>query len=529
MSKERLSMRKLTEVLRLKATGLSARQIARSCAVARSTVAEYLARMQAAGLSWPLPPELKEEDLEQRLFGGNSPTRNRDPLRPLADWPAIHKELSQKGVTLKLLWQEYRQAQAEGYRYSQFCEHYRRWAKSVDVCLRQTYRAGERLFVDYSGLTMPWHDPESGEIREAQIFVAALGASHYLYAEATGSQRLPDWIEAHIHAYEYLQGVPEITVPDNLKSGVARACRYDPDINPTYQDMAAHYGTAIMPTRVRHPRDNAKAESGVQIIEREVLAPLRHQTFFSLAELNRAIWPRLHAVNRRRFQKLAVSRYDLYLELDKPALKPLPPTRYEYAEFHKARVNIDYHIEVQGHYYSVPYELKGEQLDVRLSTRMVEALHKGRRVAAHPRNASKGRHTTDPAHMPRAHREHLAWTPSRIMHWAGTLGPHCAQAVAQIIASRPHPEQGYRAALGIIRLAKGYTAARVEAACRRALALDVCCYQSIKSILKSGKDQEPLRSDLSAVSPCRLLHPNVRGPEYYAEQPSAERQATDAE
>jgi transposase len=522
-------MRKLTEILRLKAAGLSGHQIARSCDVARSTVAEYLERMRLAGLSWPLPPELKEEDLERRLFGENSSTRNRDVLRPLADWPTVHKELTKKGVTLKLLWQEYRQEQAEGYRYSQFCEHYRRWAKSIDVCLRQTYRAGERLFVDYSGLTMPLHDPDSGQIHEAQIFVAALGASHYLYAEATRSQQLPDWIEAHAHAYEYLQGVPEITVPDNLKSGVTRACRYDPDINPTYQDMAAHYGTAIIPTRPRHPRDNAKAESGVQIIEREVLAPLRHQTFFSLAELNRAIWARLAEVNRRRFQKLEVSRYDLYLEIDKPALKPLPPTPYEYAEFHKARVNIDYHIEVRGHYYSVPYELKGEQLDVRLGARTVEVLNKGRRVAAHVRDDSKGRHTTEAAHMPSAHREHLAWTPSRIIHWAGTLGPHCGQAVQQIIDSRPHPEQGYRAALGIIRLAKGYAAARVDAACRRALALDVCRYQSIKSILKSGKDLEPLLSDPSAIGTCRIYHPNVRGSEYYAEQSSAERQVANAE
>lgn len=524
MSKERLSMRKLTEVLRLKAAGLSARQIARSCDVARSTVAGYVERMQAAGLSWPLPPDLKEEDLERCLFGGNGPTRNRDPLRPLADWPAIHKELTRKGVTLKLLWQEYRQEQTEGYRYSQFCEHYRRWVKSVDVCLRQTYRAGERMFVDYAGLTVPLHDPANGQIHEAQIFVAALGASHYLYAEATRSQQLPDWIDAHIHAYEYFQGVPEITVPDNLKSGVARACRYDPDINPTYQDMATHYGTAIIPTRVRHPRDNAKAESGVQIIEREVLAPIRHQTFFSLAELNRAIRSRIEEVNRRRFQKLEVSRHDLYLELDKTALKPLPSARYEYAEFHKARVNIDYHLEVQGHYYSVPYELKGEQLDVRLGARTVEALYKGRRVAAHPRDDSKGRHTTDPAHMPRAHREHLDWTPSRIIHWAGTLGPHCAQVVEQIITSRPHPEQGYRAALGIIRLAKGYAADRVDAACRRALALDVCRYQSIKSILKSGKDKEPLFSEPLAISSYHNLHPNVRGPEYYAAQLSAERQ-----
>lgn len=529
MPKKRLSMRKLTEILRLKAAGLSARQIARSCGVARSTVAEHLERLKAAGLSWPLAPELNEEELERRVFGGDSPSRNRDLLRPLADWAAIHKELTHKAVTLKLLWQEYRQEQPNGYLYSQFCEHYRRWSQSLDVCLRQTYRAGERLFVDYAGLTVPLRDPRNGQIDEAQIFVAALGASHYLYSEATRTQQLPDWIESHIHTYEHLQGVPEITTSDNLKSGVARACRYDPDINPTYQDMARHYGTAIIPTRPRHPRDNAKAESGVQVVEREVLAPLRHHTFFSLPELNRAIRARLEEVNRRPLQKLDVSRHDLFIEVDKPALKPLPPTRYEYAEFLKARVNIDYHVEVLAHYYSVPYELKGEQLDVRLSARMVEVLHKGRRVAAHPRDDRKGRHSTEPSHMPRAHREYLSWTPSRIIHWAGTIGPHCAQAVQQIIDSRPHPEQGYRAALGIIRLAKGYAAARVDAACWRAMALDVCRYQSIKSILKSGKDLESLPTDMPPAGLCRTHHQNVRGAEYYAQPSGEERQVTHAE
>jgi transposase len=528
MPKEKLSMRKLIEILRMDAAGLSHRQIARGCNVSRSTVAGYLERMKAAGLSWPLSPQVDEAELEQRLFGTDRPTRGRDPLRPLADWPAIHKELSKKGVTLRLLWQEYRQEQPEGYRYSQFCEHYRRWSKSLDVCLRQTYRAGERMFVDYAGLTLPLRDAQTGQIHEAQIFVAALGSSHYLYAEATRSQQQPDWIESHIHAFEFFQGVAAITTSDNLKSGVIRACRYDPDINATYQDMAAHYGTAILPTRPRHPRDNAKAESGVQIVEREILAPLRNVTFFSLAEINRAIGGKLLEVNRRPFQKLDVSRYDLYLELDKPALKPLPATRYEYAEFLKARVNIDYHIEVLGHYYSVPYELKGQQLDVRLSVRTVEALHNGRRVAAHLRNNRKGQHTTEPSHMPRAHREYLEWTPSRIIHWAGTIGPDCAQAVRQIIDSRPHPEQGYRAALGIIRLAKGYAPARVDAACRRALALDVCRYQSVKSILQSGMDQEPLPAQSPKEGSCRAQHQNVRGSAYYSNQPPTERPVTDA-
>jgi len=529
MPKARLSMRKLTEILRLQDAGLSARQIARSCGLARSTVGTHLARLKAAGVRWPLGPEWDEAELERRLFAGTITPRSRDAIRPLADWPAIHKELAGKGVTLKLLWKDYRAEHADGYGYSQFCEHYRRWAKRLDVCLRQTYRAGERMFVDYAGLTMPVHDPHGGSSFEAQVFVAALGASHYLYAEATRTQQLPDWIEAHIHTFEYLQGVPEVIVPDNLRSGIARACRYDPDINPTYQDMATHYGAAIIPARPCRPRDKAKVECGVQVIEREVLAPLRHHTFFSLQELNQAIRQRLEEVNGRRFQKLEVSRHDLFLELDQPALKPLPATRYEYAEFLKARVNIDYHLEVHGHYYSVPYELRGQQLDVRLSARMVEVLHKGRRVASHQRDDQKGRHTTDRTHMPRAHREHTEWTPSRIIQWAGTLGPFCAQAVERIILSRPHPEQGYRAALGIIRLAKGYSSARLDSACRRALALDVCRYQSIKSILRNGKDLEPLPSERPHATLCPVHHQNVRGAGYYAQPHPEERQLAHAQ
>jgi transposase len=519
MPKERLSMRKLTEIMRLNAAGLSGRQIAQSCGVSRSTVGEHLERIKQAGLSWPLDPSLSEEELEHRLFGTESPARGRDEERPLADCLLIHKELSgKKGMTLKLLWKEYRQAHPDGYRYSQYCEHYRRWSKSVDVCMRQTYRGGERVFVDYAGMTFPFHDPHTGGMREAQVFVAAMGASHYLYAEATYTQQLPDWISSHIRAYEYFQGVPAITVPDNLKSGITKACRYDPDINPTYQDMASHYGTAIMPARPSRPRDKAKAESGVQIVEREVLAPLRHQTFFCLAELNDAIRRQLDEVNRRPFQKLNACRCDRFNELDRPALLPLPAIRYDYAEFHKARVNIDYHIEVSGHYYSVPYELKGEQVDVRLSARMVEVFFRGRRVAIHQQSDHRGSHTTDVAHMPRSHREHLEWTPSRIIDWAGKIGPHCAELVERIIQARAHPEQGYRAALGIIRLAKTYTEVRVDKACHRALMLDVCSYRSIQSILKTGKDLEPLLPEELDAGTCGEAHQNVRGAQYYARQ-----------
>jgi transposase len=482
--------------------------------VARSTVKSHLERMKTAGVTWPLPSGVDEAELERRLFPQEPMARGRDEARPLPDWEIVRKELSGKGVTLRLLWEEYRQGHSDGYEYSQFCEHYRRWIGNLEVCLRHSYAGGERLFVDFAGMTLPLRDGQTGEVHEAQIFVAALGASHYLYAEAMRSQQLHDWIEAHVHAFEHFCGVPAIIVPDNLKSAVSRACRYEPELNPTYQDMALHYGTAVLPARPAKPRDKAKAESGVLIVEREVLAPLRHRTFFHLAEMNAAIREKLLAVNVRPFQKMKVSRNDLFTELDKPALKPLPAHRYEYAEFRKVRVNIDYHVEVHGHYYSVPYELKGEQLDARVTARVVEVLRRGRRVASHLRNDQAGRHTTDPGHMPKAHRDYVEWTPSRIIAWAGKIGPDCALAVDAIIASRQHPEQGYRSALGIIRLAKGYTDTRVNAACRRAMALDVCAFRSIKSILQTGKDQESVE-DIPAGIPA-VQHANVRGSGYYA-------------
>ncbi|MEI6150038.1 MAG: IS21 family transposase [bacterium] len=514
MPKKRLSMRKLVEILRLSGTGLSARQISRACGVARSTVGSHLERLAAAGLKWPLCPGMGEEELEGVVFPREPAVRGRHTSRPLPQWEGVRKELSGKGVTLRLLWEEYRQSHSSGYEYSQFCEHYRRWLGDMEVCLRQRYAGGERLFVDFAGMTMPLTDGATGVVHQAQIFVAAWGASHYLYVEALRSQQLHDWIEVHIHAFEHFGGVPALIVPDNLKSAVSRACWYEPDLNPTYQDMALHYGTAVLPARPAKPRDKAKAETGVQIVEREVLAPLRHRSFFSLAEINAAIWERCNGVNVRPFQKLKVCRRALFEELDKPALKPLPDQRYEYAQFRKARVNIDYHIEFERHYYSVPYALKGEQLDVRVTARLVEVLHRGRRVASHLRDGHAGGHTTDSSHMPKAHQQYLAWTPSRIIDWAGNIGPDCGRAVALIIAGRRHPEQGYRAALGIVRLSKGYGDTRVNAACRRAITLDVCAYPSIKSILKTGMDLAPAQ-DLPTGAPV-VYHANVRGADYYA-------------
>jgi len=524
MSRKKLSMRKIGEVARLKAAGLGIRPIARSCNIARSTVKDYLDRLEAACLSWPFPPDLTEEALNARLFS-RPESRGPDPNRPVPEWPYIHKELRRKGVTKQLLWEEYRETYPDGYGYSQFCEHYRRWAGNIDVCMRQSYRAGEKLFVDYAGMTMAINDPAGTEVRQAQIFVATLGASHYIYTEASWTQQLPDWIGSHTRTYEHLCGVPDITSPDNLKSGVTRACRYDPDVNKTYADMARHYDTAVLPRRPRRPRDGAKVETGVQIVERQILARLRDRTFFSLNELNQAMWELLERVNSRPFQKLDYSRRELFEELDKPALKPLPASRYEFAEFPTPTVNIDYHIDVEGHYYSVPFRLKGQRVDVRLTSRTVEVLHRNKRVASHVRNDRKGRHTTDPDHMPKAHREHLEWSPSRIIRWAGTIGPSCAELAEQIITTRAHPEQGYRACLGIIRLSKSYEHSRVNAACRRALAFDLCSYRSIQSILKTGKDSEPLLIDEPVRRACRSHHQNVRGAGYYARQETTEEPA----
>jgi transposase len=512
MPAERVSMRKIKEVLRLKwECGLSNRQIAQSCALARPTVTEYLCRAAAAGVAWPLPAEFDERGLEQLLFPPRSAIRTESRLVP--DWAEVHQELKRKGVTLWLLWQEYKVAHPTGYHYSWFCQQYQAWAAKVDLVLRQDHRAGEKLFVDYAGQTVPIQDPVTGEVRPAQIFVAVLGASSYTYAEATWSQSLPDWIGAHVRALTFFGGVPELIVPDNLKSGVTQAHRYEPDLNPTYQEMAAHYGVAVLPARARKPRDKAKVESGVLVVERWILARLRHCTFFSLAELNTAVRRLLTDLNGRPFKKLPGSRQQLFETLDRPALKPLPLGSYEYAEWKTARVNIDYHVEVEGHYYSVPYQLVKQQVDVRLTTAVIECFSKGQRVSSHRRSSQKGRHTTLPEHMPKAHQRYLDWTPERLVRWAQQTGPATAQVVATILASRPHPQQGFRSCLGIMRLGKTYGTMRLEAACEHALTLDACAYKSIESLLKHGLDRQPLAPQ--RVSPPLPAHPNIRGPEYY--------------
>ncbi len=509
-------MRKIKEVLRLRFEHQqSARQIAKSCGIARSTVQEYLDRVQKAGIPWPVPPEWDDATLESRLF---PPVPLISPeKRQMPSMEYLHQERKKKGVTLQLLWHEYKEANPEGYQYSQFCELYRQWVDKLDVCLRQEYRAGEKLFVDYAGQTLPLHDPFTGQTREAYLFVATLGASNYTFAEATLSQDLPSWIQSHVHAFEFFNGVAQILVPDNLKAGVTHPCRYEPDLNPTYQDLAEYYGTVVIPARVRKARDKAKVESAVLIAERWVLAALRNHRCFSLAEVNQAIAEKLKELNNRKFQKLDTTRKELFENLDRPALKPLPETPYQYADWKKAKVNIDYHIEVDGHYYSVPYQLVKESVEVRFTSTTVEVLFKNRRVASHPRSYHRGGFTTQKEHMPKAHQQYLEWTPSRIIRWAAQTGPHTEKLVTRILESKPHPQQGFRSCLGIIRLGKQYSPQRLEAACAYALSIQGFFYKSVQSILKNGLDQKPslLPKREESTLPLPFQHPNIRGKEYY--------------
>jgi transposase len=509
---ERLSMRKIREYLRLRfEAGLSHRQIAASLQVSRSSVGEYERRFAASGLNWPLPEALSDRELERRLFP--PPPAVPADTRVVPDWAAVHQELRRPGVTLMLLWEEYRAAHPEGFGYSWFCKRYEDWSGSLDVVMRQTHRAGEKLFVDYAGHTVEVVDPASGEIRTAQIFVAVLGASNYTYAEATWSQGLSDWIGSPVRAFAYFDGVPAILVPDNLRSGVSKAHRYEPDVNPTYLELANHYGVAVVPARVRKPRDKAKAETGVQIVERWILAALRHRSFFSLSALNTAIAALLERLNQRPFKKLPGSRRTAFETIDRPALRPLPLTPYVYATWKRVRVNIDYHVEVDGHYYSVPYTLVKQALDVRLTDHTVECFHQRHRIASHVRSPLKGRHSTVAEHMPKAHREFAEWTPERLVRWAEKTGPATAGVIGHIMANRPHPQQGFRSCLGILRLGERYGNDRLEAACRRALRLDACRYKSIESILQRGLDRQALpeqqRLDLPAA------HDHLRGPGYF--------------
>lgn len=506
-------MRKLKEVLRLRfELHLDQRQIARSCSISVSTVHEYLKRAEAAGVGWPLPADWNEARLQSALFPSTAEPR---PCKDTLDCGEIQRQLrANRNVTLQLLWEEYRAANPNGYRYSRYCEIYQRWRKKQNVVMRQQHTPGEKAFIDWAGATIPIYDRQSAAVRQAALFVAVLGASSYTYAEVTRDQRMESWIGAHEHAFQFWGGVPSLTVPDNTRTAVTKASRYDPDINPTYQNFAVHYGFGVVPARPYRPRDKAKVESGVQVAQRWIVAVLRHRRFYDEAEVNEAIGQLLAAINQRPFRKREGSRLSQFLEFDKPALKPLPSEPFDLSHWSRARVNIDYHIAFDGSLYSVPYNLVHELVEIRSTATTIEILHKGTRVASHPRSRTRELVTTNPEHRPHSHQAHLEWTPSRIVEWGEKAGPFTAQLLERIMADKPHPEMGYRACLGIIRLAKQYSAARMEAAAaERALCAGACRYKSVESILKNSLDRLPITPSGEPAAPSG--HDNIRGAEYF--------------
>lgn len=508
-------MRKIGEVLRLRAAGLSIPDIARSVGIGRTTVYEYLARAEAAALGWPLPPELDEATVEATLFP--PATAALVASRPLPDWRSVHRELKKhQHVTLRLLWLEWRESHPEGWGYSQFCLRYHDWLGLQDVVMRLEYAAGERCFVDFAGDHLSYIDGD--DVIEAEIFVSVLGCSGLLYVEATRGQDLKSWLLAHDHMYHAYGGVSKVTVPDNLRSGVTKACWYDPEINRSYLQMARHFSTIILPTRTARPRDKAAAEAGVLVTERWVLAPLRNRQFFSLADLNEAIKEKTAEVNAREFRGQPTSRRDLFAELERTALQPLPRTRYEFTEIKKATVNIDYHVELDSRFYSVPHRLVRQKVEVWSTAETVEVYRGHRRVASHVREYGKRRFITDPAHMPASHRAHLEWTPSRLVRWARTVGPAAAAVTQRILETKPHPEHGYRACLGLMSLARRHGNDRVQAACARALNVNAVSYSSVKSILEQNLDRLPLPHAQLSLVPQPPLHENLRGAAYYGEQ-----------
>lgn len=504
-------MHQIIEILRLRhERHLSIRDIALSCGIARSTVGDYLAAAATAKIGWPLPEGLPEAELVARLQAVPAPEASGAPQPP--DWAYIHQELRRPNVTLRLLWKEYLSHTPDGLQYSRFCERYQQWSKTLEPTLRQIHLPGEKMFVDWAGATVPIGHPGDGTQEPASIFVASLGASGLVFARAFPDQQLHSWISAHVQALAFYGGVPSLIVPDNPRTGVTKACRFEPILHRTYQELAEHYGTVVLPARPRKPRDKARVESAVQIAQNQILAALRDRVFFSVAEINQAIAAYLEILNHQPFQRLEGTRRGWFEQMDRACLRPLPPEPYRLATWREATASIDYHVLVDHHHYSVPYTLIHQRLQVRLGENTVELFHKGHRVAVHPRGFQKGGFTTVAEHRPKAHQRHLEWTPGRIVEWARQTGPYCVQVVERVMASRPHPEQGFRSCLGIIRLGRRHGKDRLEAACRRALHFGILTYRSIDSILERRLDAQPLEADHAPHSPS---HENLRGQQYF--------------
>jgi len=509
---ERLSMRKIKDVLRLYAAGLSDRKIANSLGVGRGSVRNYRERAKAAGLIWPNVAEMDDAFLEGQLFKQTASPEKPRFAEP--DWAQVTCELKKRGVSLQLLWEEYRADHPEdGYGYSAYCQRYRAWSRRLSPAMRQRHVAGEKMFVDYSGLRMAVTDPATGVATPVEVFVAVLGASNYAYVEASWSQSLPDWIDAHVRAFKYFGGAPAIIVSDNLKSAVIRACFHDPAINRSYADLARHYGTAILPARPYKPKDKAKVEGAVLLVQRWIIAKLRNQTFFSLPDLNAAIREALAQLNARVSRHLGASRQELFETIEKPALIPLPPTHHVHADWQKVTVRPDYHIRIHDHFYSVPHRLIRTSLWVRITAPTVEAFQSSRRVAVHQRAGPGDRGTTTiRTHMPPHHRHYADMSIEKLQARAQAIGPNVATVIEVILRGKPRPEQGIRAGLGILKLERGCGTERLEAACARALALNACSLKSITSILANRLEGQPIEPTPDAPV---IAHGNIRGAQYF--------------
>lgn len=509
-----VSMRKIKTILRLHhESKLSQRQISRSVQLSIGVVNKYLARAANAGLNWPLPVEYQDESqLLKRLQHPMAPVIST--LKKAIDFSFVHKELRRKSVTLQLLWEEHKHKTLHAISYNHFCLLYRAWKKTQPKSMRQTHKAGDKVFVDYAGPTIEIIDPDTGEIRKAQIFVGVLGASNYTYAEATWTQQLPDWIGSHRRMLEFFGGVPALIVPDNLRSGITKACRYEPDVNPTYADFIDYYGTAVLPARPYKPKDKAKAENAVLIVERWIMASLRNETFTGLYQLNQAISKLTHNLNSRPFKKLPGSRLSTFEEIDKPELRLLPTRPYQFMCYKKARVHIDYHVELEQHHYSVPYQWTGKEIELRFNAESIECWHQGKQIALHVRSYRKGAHTTLADHMPKAHRKHMEWTPGRFLNWATDIGIATTRLVKHLLECKPHPEQGYRSCLGLLNLSKRYGNARLEKACERAWQLGAKTRRSVDSILSHNLEDQPTTHEKLNIS-IPLQHENLRGKNHY--------------
>ena len=500
---------------------LSQRQVAKALGCGRTTIQRYERIASKKGLTdFSLINSLSEQELLCRLGLGGDFRFLSTPLRKdklLPDWSEIYRELSKKHVTLALLWSEYKEDNPEGYQYSQFCEHYKRWRQKLSVSLRQEHKAGEKAFVDYAGSTIDIIDSETGEVRAAQIFVGVLGVSSYTYVETTWSQSLPDWLMSHRRMFEFFSGVPQILVPDNLLSGITKPDRYEATVNRSYQDLSEHYETCVIPARVRKPKDKAKAEAGVLLASRWILAALRNKTFCSLEELNEAIQVLLEKLNNKKMRHFKKSRRELFEAIDQPALGSLRSKPYIFSEWKAARVNIDYHIIFDDHFYSVPYQLTKQEVQLRATSQTVEIFHKSTRVASHRRSSRKGGFTTDPSHRPLSHQAHLEWPPERIIKWAKSKGDNTGLFIQHLINTKAHPEQGYRSALGVIRLADKYGNVRLNQACGNAIAIASISYQTVKNMLKNGMEKvaPPSKNKTTKQQDFFTSNENVRGKECY--------------